>query len=128
MESIRGANRRCLFNRDKSLRNCLIIFILFIVSFGFSQSKKPARQYSSADTALIRNYIKRGTALASNNNDSAMYLADEAIQASQQIKNEPFLANAFYLKAKVHYFTSNFSAAQFYQYKSLVLAQKLGEK
>jgi serine phosphatase RsbU (regulator of sigma subunit)/tetratricopeptide (TPR) repeat protein len=98
------------------------------VNPGFSQGKKAIRKYSAADTALIRLYIKKGTGFASNNNDSAMYFADEAIDASQQTKNETLLANAFYLKAKTYYFMSSYSAAQFYQYKSLVLSEKLGEK
>jgi serine phosphatase RsbU (regulator of sigma subunit)/tetratricopeptide (TPR) repeat protein len=93
-----------------------------------AQKGNQQKKYTVADTAAIRSMIDKGTAHASNNNDSAMWYVDKAIEASLQIKNDELLANGFYLKAKVYYFISDFSAAQFYQYKSLVLAQKLGEK
>jgi serine phosphatase RsbU (regulator of sigma subunit) len=116
-----------LFNGYTILRYWILIFVFFILELqaqkGISQQK-----YTVADTAAIRLMIKKGTEHASNNNDSAMWYVDKAIEAALQIKNDILLANGFYLKAKVYYFGSDFSAAQFYQYKSLVLAQKLGER
>lgn len=110
-----------------------LIYLITILLVGWSfclnaQSKKPARKFEVGDTALIRSYISRGTEHASVNNDSAMYYADLAEKAAQQIKSESWLAQAFFLKAKIYYFKSDFSAAQFYQYKSLVLSEKVKDK
>lgn len=109
------------------MRYWIIILICFVLELP-AQKGSPRPKYTVADTAAIRSMIKKGTDHASNNNDSAMWYADKAIDVSLQIKSDVWLANGFYLKAKVHYFGSDFSAAQFYQYKSLALAQKLGER
>ncbi len=109
------------------MRYWIIIFIFFVFDLP-AQKEKPQPKYSAADTAAIRLMINKGTDHASNNNDSAMWYADKAIDVSLKIRNDILLANGFYLKAKVYYFGSDFSSAQFYQYKSLVLAQKLGER
>lgn len=109
------------------MRYRILIFVFFVFDL-LAQKGGPQPKYTVADTAAIRSMIKKGTDHASNNNDSAMWYADKAIDASLQIKSDIWLSNGFYLKAKVYYFGSDFSAAQFYQYKSLALAQKLGEK
>ncbi len=93
-----------------------------------AQGKKATRNFNAADTALIQSFINKGTEHASVNNDSALYYAEISEKAAKEIKNDPLVASAFFLKAKIYYFMSNFSAAQFYQYKCLLLAEKTNDK
>src|SRR5437868_10504264 len=115
-------------NRHKSIKYLASIVLVGLTLFLSAQSNKPAYKFDEGDTTIIGSYIQKGTDHASVNNDSALYYADLSEKASQQIKNERLLAKSLFLKAKIYYFKSDYSAAQYYQYKSLALCEKTNDK
>lgn len=117
-----------MYNWRKDIKCILSLVALCLSLYLSAQSKKTVRKYNVADSSFIQSLITKGTGHASVNNDSALYYAQLSESAAKEIKNESLLANAFFLKAKIYYFKSDFSAAQFYQYKCLTLSEKIKDK
>ncbi|MGZ3884152.1 MAG: tetratricopeptide repeat protein [Bacteroidia bacterium] len=106
--------------------NKAIIYIALLVS-GSSASVRGQSRPVRSDTAQMRLALNKGNAFSSVNNDSAEVYADKVLEKSTAAKNQYFLAQALFLKAKVCYFKAEFKKAQEYQAKAIEQARRNGD-
>jgi serine phosphatase RsbU (regulator of sigma subunit) len=109
-----------VYHRNKNIRSALLASLLCFAFFIKGQNK------TMHDTILLQHYFDVGTKHAQTDHDSAFYYADQILNISGK-KNYPFYAaEAYYLKAKICYFISDYEKAQSYQRKAIILCQPTG--
>lgn len=79
------------------------------------------------DTVQMRRDLNQGNKFSSVDNDSAELFADRVIEKAKALRNDYFMAQALFLKARIFYFRAEYKKATEYQEKTVKEAKLIND-
>jgi serine phosphatase RsbU (regulator of sigma subunit) len=108
-----------------------ILTYTFISGLFFMLSSVPVfalQKSRTADTSLIKHYLAKADRFASLNADSSLHYESIAEALAINAGNQDLAAQAFFSRARLYYFQSDYEKSRIYQQKAMGLAQKVNNK